>query len=288
MKLRVIRLYPLFIVANVFGYAASLIAIRYWGGSFTGYAAWLPQSPLASTTSAFLFALLMLPSLYSFALYALNMPAWSLLYECAVNAVWAAARPKLSLRLLGGVVVIFGLGVVLCSLAYHGVDAGYRWDKIPGGIARCGYSFGAGLLIFELRRRFAERLKSYQNNRLCLTVLVFAGIVLAMPSIPSLDTYYDIIAVIVLFPLLALAGTFIKPVAFCERICSMLGNASYGVYILHIPLSAFVAALYTCIWGKEISGFSAIGFYPCLVAVVLALDVLYDKPIRRLLRRKIM
>ena len=289
VKLRITRLYPLFFLGSLTGLIASLLTVTYWGSHLTSYAAWLPGTPVTSLTAAFLFSLLMLPSIFSATLFPLNGPAWTLFYEIIANGFYAFIRPYLSWRSLSFVVVLCGCGILACALIYRSIDVGFFWKDMPAGFTRTAYSFSMGLLLAEARKKSFVALWAQQNSFIAIGILVLVGSFLAMPSYAGFDPYYDLIAVFLLFPVLVLSATLYEAKVEYIKIFNVLGKTSYGVYILHVPFSALIAIIYSEMFRSKINPlYGAWALFPCLVASAFVLDRYYDWPTRRLLQSAIM
>src|ERR1700679_45238 len=86
MKIRVIRLYPLYLLGLLIGTVFILGHLRLGDNSLNQWSG----SILAKD---FLCALFMLPTPFSSSLYPINLPSWSLLFELIVNGLYAFLYP---------------------------------------------------------------------------------------------------------------------------------------------------------------------------------------------------
>ena len=286
IKIRLMRLYPLFFLASVIGLIASLLAVTYGGGHMSYLATWLPGQPLPVVAASFLFSLLMLPSVYSPVLYPLNGPAWSLFYEWVINILYALIRPRWSLSIIALIMLLCAIAAAPCAYIHHGFTAGLFWRGMPESLVRAAYCFAAGLLLVEARRRWAPRFIILHSSLGVLGVLCVAALALAMPTQTLVDPFYDAFAIFVLFPLIILTGSCVEPGRRGAQICTVLGKSSYGVYILHVPLSALVAIGYMEMFHAKISLMASIPLFPCLMLLSYILDAVYEQPLRRFFRRR--
>jgi peptidoglycan/LPS O-acetylase OafA/YrhL len=103
--------------------------------------------------------------------------------------------------------------------------------------------------------------------------------------------YYEICAVLVGMPALAVAAARFEPGPLSGRLFSFVGLISYGVYIIHQPLGNLATMeinRFTDIpegWSGALYGAAFLAF---LVLLNWALDRFYDAPVRAWLRARFM
>ncbi len=284
MALRLVRLYPLYGLALLcsFGLAAA-----------QGFhsAIGVPLQPVDA-----LAALLMLPDphwgvpLYPLniadLLYPLNVPAWSLFFELVANAALALFWRRLSPAVLGMLVGV-GAMVLVVALEARGLgfgtqgdafNAGALWSSFGGGLARVVFSFFAGVLVFRLWHRRPPRLQVPP----ALLLLVLATMLAAVPPKAAQDSY-DLIATLIVFPVMVYLGAGSASGRIGARVFVWLGGISYGVYVLQQAYYATIQAA---------SG-TALGVGQTVFALILLLplatiaDLAFDRPIRRWLARRV-
>jgi peptidoglycan/LPS O-acetylase OafA/YrhL len=275
MKTRIIRLWPLYIIGVVIGViAASYEALTNPGGFWN----W---GKIGEGFAVGLFMIPIFPGLSANG-STLDGPTWTLLPELIANLVYALLIRVMNLWLLGAIILVGGAGVVAAELTYGTLDVGYSPTDQWTALARVGFSFFAGVLVYRL---FGDRMKpSAWMAWVCIAILTF---LLAYRPAEGVRAAYEIGVVLVAFPaLLVVAGHF-EPGPRVGRVFSFLGLMSYGVYILHQPLGN----LSRDILQRFIHiprDWSAIGFGVVFLGVVLWLawwlDGHYDAPVRRKLR----
>ena len=265
LRLRAIRLYPLYLVGLVFGIASAV---------FLG----VPARLLAGTVALSLF---FLPTPFAVAgvpdqggsLYPLDPPAWSLFFEIVANVVWFAARRWITGATSILVIALCGALFTAAVLAY-GVSSGAYWQNIWGGFARVFYSFLLGVLVYRLWRASAWRPR-------IPTWLPVVGL-LALLAAPVNRQIFDPPAVMLAMPVLVFLGACAAPVGRASATLQQaLGDASYAIYALHYPVIVLVDR---AVSGLPLAHRSLITTPATIVIVVggaLWLDKVYDLRVRR-------
>lgn len=241
---RAIRLYPM-------GLVAALIGIVLWGGNAN--------------------MILLLPDFLPGSLYPTNPPLWSLLCELLANVAFAALLFTASTRRLLAATAVCGVVLVAATVSVGTIrHMGPEWSLFLPGLARTGFSFGTGVLLFRAWRAGGARRRATRLAWLPLLALP-ALLVAPMPD-PRL---FDLLAVCVLMPAIVWLGIAWDLPA--RRLAGRLGDLSYPLYCINMPLLACIDA----------SAGAAERAVICagLVAAALALDGLVDQPGQRFLRR---
>ncbi len=271
MRMRLIRLYPLYILGTMIGVLALLG--RQWPGWTHFLYALIP-------------AILFLPAppnsaISGGSLYPYNGPAWSLFFELIANLVFAMIVRFLNWRVFA-VILPVGAALTIITIFNH-PDArgpGWMWTHLDAGLARVVFDFFAGVAIYRLRSVIA--LPAIPWWAAAVTFLVAIAVPVAAEWAPA----YDAFATIVLMPLLVALASGAKVNGVVARICGVLGLLSYGVYILHVPilqlLSPGLLAIGIPPWGNALG---AILIALAAGAAAAILHSLYDQPVRRWLAR---
>ncbi len=276
--LRMIRLYPLYLVGLLFGVAEAAGEIAF------GHAQdWTPSHLL----EAGLAGLGMIPCPPAtddnlvVPIFPLNPPAWSLFFEILVNIAYAVTLPLLSNRVLGAIVALAGVGLLVFGLQHGDLHFGSHWSNVAGGSGRVIFSFGAGVLIYRLAPQgIGLRVPPL------LILLACAAIFAVAPG--ALTGPYEMACVLVLMPLLVLLGVSVEPGPLLKPSFAFLGVTSYGVYSLHYPLALAVqGAIRIATRGEEAqwAPWSGLVFLGALLLGVSLVDRFYDSPVRRYLTR---
>ena len=171
LRARIARLYPLFILGAVLGFATMPLS-----PDLPGYT-YLDSIKAAATGIFGLPTLVFKPPAPTFAG---NTPLWSLFLEFWVANLsyalfwkalrgWRAAVPAL----------IGALFLVVANRIWFTVDVGYVLSSLAGGFARVTYGFFTGVVIARFYERRISRLPSVPS----WSVLIGVTVLLALPAI---------------------------------------------------------------------------------------------------------
>ncbi len=275
VKTRLIRLYPLYFFGIGLGVISALIAIvTDPGGWWTG-----DKLLVAIVTGLFMFPFLPgMPSNGS----SLDGPTWTLLPELIANFVYAALARFMNWWGLGAIIALSGAGVIFAELHYRTLDVGFGATQGWAALARVGFSFFSGIVLFRL---FGHKQKHIEwASWACVAALTIA---LAWRPDDDLKPWFELGVVMMGFPiLLVLAGCY-EPSERTGKVFSRVGLASYGVYLLHQPLGNLVRVAIgrntevpTGYLGLSIGALFLIG----VIGVSILLDTYFDAPVRKVLR----
>jgi peptidoglycan/LPS O-acetylase OafA/YrhL len=277
MRRRFARLYPLFALGLFLGLALRVIpAIRdatTTGGPMTG----------REVAVAAFFNTLMLPApdgAQNHFIFPADLPAWSLFFEVWVaNLGFALFWRKLQGRSLTIFIGAMALSILACEWMFHTLDMGALWSTMPGGFVRVGLSFSMGVAIARLHASRPPRLRV--PSWLVLALMVASMLV---PLSGWLGHLYELVCAFSIFPALIYWGA--EAVERRPAIGSMLGEASYAAYAIHVPLLSLLVYLAPAAVAKpsELYGLAFAALVLCL-AVLLAR--FYDTPVRRVLEQAV-
>lgn len=272
-RTRVMRLYPVIALGTVLGF---LFAFAMTLGSH--------QQPY-SINDLFValgFNLALIPQLggespVGDALYPLNSPFWSLLFQLLINFAWALYLRKLSPWML------FAASIAVAILTFaplHSIGGGSTPGTFHLGAVRVFLGFSAGLAAHELLKsgRFASLPQVHP--------LLLLGILMALFTVPSTSLLFDLACAIVIFPAITLLGAYSAP-GRSRRLLGWLGDISYPLYGIHKPVILFTLAFYQHRLGQDVdlALFTAVALPVTLLASTFAYHW-FDLPVRRLLLRR--
>ena len=276
LLLRVIRLYPLYII----GTAVTMMAIA---------AATLAHEPGVQWTvpmlvGSVLCSALMLPTPHvphTDSLYPLNVPAWSLFYELLVNLLFATSYGWWNMPRLRLVISVAAVGLVIGCWRHGNLDLGSGYGFLPVfvGASRVLFSFLLGVLVH--RSGWGERppLRWVPPPLLLAVVLL-----LLTASVPDVVRgLYDLVLVMMIFPAVLVAAVTTDP-ARARRGYAWLGLASYAVYVTHEPLLRLATRADGPVlhgWLERSAPFSGAAALVAMFTFAMVLDRFYDLPVRR-------
>ncbi|MBW3499766.1 MULTISPECIES: acyltransferase [unclassified Janthinobacterium] len=215
---RFARLYPLYAVALLLALGATLIKSRI-GTTSANIACFLPNA-------------LMLPCLQDEGpSFPLNGPSWSIFVEVAINLIWFFAvrvgmhtlRWKLALHFFSAL-MLWGFAVWVNRYL-----TGHESDDVHEGLLRGLLGFAGGLLLFQCRMH--------------AWILAYFA-VLALGVLASFVAGGDTADVIPLglfvmgvMPATVWLAAKLRPAMLEGRTAAFLGDCSYAIYLLHVPLA---------------------------------------------------
>lgn len=274
LRVRVVRLYPLYVLPMVVAACMKLAHIRFGGNAQN----WTPAGVLGSLG----LSLLMLPTPFFHELYPLIATAWSLLYELGVNLLWAGSRPWLTTRTLLCAAALAGSGLAFLARD-QGVGGGMFWGWQQAGLGTCRvlYSFSAGLLIHGVDRSRLPRVSPW-------LLLGLAGAALCGEPPEAWGPAYDLAVVLALWPACVLLAAASEPARAWEaRIFAFLGDASYGIYMIHIQAVSWAYQAVRLL-RLEPGPWCGVAAMAAVVAAAGLLDRVWDRPARRWLAARLL
>ena len=276
MTQRIVRLFPLYLLGTLLVYVTLL--------SFTFGDADGPARADGYTLEL-LPQLVMLPSLPQLGatdVYSLNVPAYTLFCELAVNLVYVLVFRWLSTRVLIGVVIASALFLAVTILNFGRIDIGSDWGTWWGGLARAMFGFFTGVLAYRLAR--SPLTATRPKHWFAAPLVVMLPIVCFIPATPEWRPFVDMaLAFGVLLPLLLICQS-IRPSDRFTAFFTFGGQISYAVYILHQPMREVIKRLQ---WKStiiaDLAPWSGIGIMAFIVAIAFLAERYYDRPVRRAL-----
>src|SRR4051812_13446817 len=181
----------------------------------------------------------MLPSPVTPYLFLLNLPAWSLFFELAINAVYGA-RMFNGRSLVWIAPALASIGLVGQAVICGTLDSGAEWGPLSstllwGGL-RVAYSFPIGLLVYRYREALHAPTLPVWVLAVLLAALLSLNVVAGLPRI-----LFDLTFVLLISPVIVLIGSqcVLRSVSFW----AFLGSISYPIYAIHQPIIVVITGL---------------------------------------------
>lgn len=265
--IRAIRLLPIL-------WAAVFSAGAIWGFySVTHHRPLAIGSLLISTG----FGLLNLPNITVPATqaFALVKPRWSLFYEAAANLAYAATVRLLSTPVILVLMVASGTALLLTDIEW-----GLHDPAALPATCRTGFFFLMGVLIY---RRHAQgalwRLRIPAPLILIVPIIIFA-----IPAHLTFEPLASPLIAMGIIPLLVISACQTTLSERASKICGVLGEISYPLYLLQVPMLMLLVPLFDHfkLW-LNLYAFAAL--IPAL-AVSYCVARFFDEPIREVLSKQ--
>jgi peptidoglycan/LPS O-acetylase OafA/YrhL len=230
--------------------------------------------------SALLLNAFILPYLYGEGsrMFPTNPPEWSLFYELFINSIYAVTFRWLSTRVLTIIVTLSGLLLVTAIVLHQSAGFGWAKGELSRGVVRVTFSFFVGIIIRRNLPYIASVLPKFPMHYILAATLA----VLFLPF--RLYGIYDIVIVIIVSPLLVVAGSqALDGGGKGLAVAKWLGDISYPLYAIHAPIlfaaSYFAPASSVGKWAVGLAVFCfAVGVSPLV-------QMLFDVPVRGALSR---
>jgi peptidoglycan/LPS O-acetylase OafA/YrhL len=274
IRVRVIRILPLYLLGTTIAVASALEQRA------IGHGEWQMGALVRSVAAgAFLVPLPTVAGVPNTFAFPLNIPAWSLFFELLVNFFYAAV-----FRFLTPLRTVVLVGIALAGLTgttwyFDGLNAGSDWPTLWGGVPRVVFSFFAGVVLYRMAR--AVRRPRRVGPWLMLPALLA---LFGLPVPAAFRWAFDLGCVVALFPLFIwYAATTESGGSRQNALLTLLGQTSYALYAIHVPLLGVVVGLLSVAghrpgWFSPLTGLM---FLALALVCSLAADVWFDTPLRR-------
>jgi peptidoglycan/LPS O-acetylase OafA/YrhL len=266
MVVRLKRLYPMILLGAVLGVGSG--TLRHYD----------QHTMILGTLSV----LTMIPLLWSAdVLFPLNIPEWSLFYELVANAAHRILRPILNIWVVALCVVLAVAGMGIAGWKLHALANGWSPGTFWAGFPRAFFSYFLGIFIHRLNAKGWLRVPAVPLPlpMLALLCVVLAEALVGRRIPPSA---YWLGAIVFVFPLIFLFVINARTPKGFARVATGLGDLSYPLYAVHVPLLMFLDPFVHSLTGVE-RYVAGIGAGLGALAVALLLNACYDRPVRKLL-----
>lgn len=224
--IRAVRLYPMIVFGAVLGaviapYTFRHAAVRH-DDAFVALVLGCLGIPIIKSSS--------LPA----ELFPFDGPLWSIFFELLANALFFVLASSKSRVRWSVVIMLFG-GLSLLML--DELSVGSRLVNWPWGFARVGFSFFAGVTL----QRYGRGIRTV---RPCAAMAAACAAFL-MPRFGSHDIEFDLLVVLIVFPVAISALATVATGDRLSRLCRLSGEISYPLYAIHYPFALAIGSSIT-------------------------------------------
>jgi peptidoglycan/LPS O-acetylase OafA/YrhL len=228
---RVIRLYPLILLGLIAGIvhvdiqSHSLTAgtsLRYFLTSLAGEMFLIPISILGDHM------------LFDYPIWSLSLEFITyLVFATLVRKRWAGNKTLVALVLVS---------LYILSTGAHGhsmMNVGFHVHENLLALARVGFSFGFGVLLFRGYRAYGNRVMRGIGG-ICFGLVGVGTLLFALANSNPLITTFrpQLLIVALVLPFVVFVSAFVEVPLSLGALCTFLGDMSYPMYLLHEPLLA--------------------------------------------------
>lgn len=271
IRVRLIRLYPLFLFALSCGFVVFVVRFFFKSGALD------INSIIAFVLGIFLIPTSLVHNEGWNTAFPFNSPSWSLFFELFINLIYALVIQRLSRRSLLAILLISGTVVVGQAYMMGGVIGGENWDNFVFGLGRVFFPFFCGVFLFRWYRAHPD--VGFSLSSFFLAIILVATF--ACP-VSRFGWVFESVIVLTVFPLLVIGGALSKPGPKTSAIYLFLGRLSYPLYILHYPVIrvfSFLARALALDDGK-IWMLVAVEMI-CIVLFSIVVMEVFDEPVRK-------
>jgi peptidoglycan/LPS O-acetylase OafA/YrhL len=213
--------------------------------------------------------------------HSVNGPSWTLFQEYIANVLFALFAPRLGRKTHIALCAISAVILLVTAKHYGNLGFGWGWEHYWVAPIRLACPFLLGLLVYRVKLRF-----SLPYPYIVLSLVLVA--VFVMPVMGAVNWLFEAACVIVVFPLVLMAGGATTQVdGRVGRLCRLSGELSYPLYIIHYPfIYIFAHWNWTTHPGKPLLAAVAVAMYCGVTLFALALSRWYDQPVRAWLSRR--
>jgi peptidoglycan/LPS O-acetylase OafA/YrhL len=274
-KIRLVRLHPLVILGVVIG------AIAFWFDPYTNGQA---NTSFVKLIGVMLigFTLFPSPDIRGWGeTHCLDGPCWSLLQEYIANLIYAIFGRKMSKIVLWVLVAAAATALIIVANRRGDIGTGWGYDTFWIAMVRMMFPFFAGLLLFRLGKKI-HLPAAFPLCSLALIILFF------LPTF-KYNGFYEAACIIIAFPIIVATGAGGQVSGRWAKLCKFSADISYPIYITHYPF-IYIYTFWVAVRKPAPSQIIpvAIGLFVFFIVLAYASLKLYDEPVRRWLKKKIL
>ena len=215
--------------------------------------------------------------------FPLNNPSWSLMFELAVGFTLLVAARTRSWLLLLGVALAAAAWLKTASITGQLMNGGWGIENLAVGAPRTLTSFLMGICVHRFWAWWAPRKPWPAVNQAWLMAGLLA-LFIVPPSVFHKTVFLLIPSALVFFPLIVLLN--IKTTLRPGSPWLLLGELSYPLYVLHVPMYMLVEKI---MFGAGVPRASASVIVTAIACTLITSHLLAkhcDQPLRAWLKRR--
>lgn len=293
IKRRVIRLYPMFLIALFAGVFAYIFA---------------QELPLGISSNSELWSVALLNTVFIpfldytntredfVVIFPTNSPLWSLFFEmfaslafvglCQLNKKQLGIFCAACLGGLIGFIIFYLITNINLGIATH---TGWGSHLFAAGFVRVLFGFALGMFIYQMMDKIRAHPATALLQKIPYKSVIIAASLIVFIGIPfEVKGLYNFVGVVFFMPVFLAIGAM----TVCEnekilKVCTFLGWISYPLYCLHMPVAMIVKSVSENNFGLS---FYSLAPQACAIIITFAVTILvtkfYDEPSRAWLSRR--
>lgn len=276
---RLVRLHPMVVAAMVVGILGYLLDPNVGNAQRVGAAISPGMLLLTFGLSLLLLPAPTLPNYFG-ETHPVNGPSWTLSQEYIANILFCLFAPRLGRRMHIALCVASAMALLWSAHKFGNLGYGWGWDHYWVAPVRLACPFLLGLLVYRMKLRIA-----LPAPFIVLSLVLLA--VFAAPMFGAANWLFEAACVIVVFPLVLMAGAgSAQPEGTMGGVTRLVGELSYPVYIVHYPfIYLFAHWNWTSHPSRPVLAAVVVALYCGVTLFALALSRWYDRPVRAWLSR---
>lgn len=201
-------------------------------------------------------------------LYPLNLPAWSLFLEWIAYVVFFLVV-RYFFKYIRLIWFLFVVIYLFTCLIYRMDNPGWSQSSIWQGVARVLFGFFTGITIYQFRK------DSLNKNHIMAIIFIFISFVLLWYG----DITFSLLNTFIFMPASIYFVCNLKCPKSIEKIFYWMGEISFPLYLIHIPVVTFLVVLTPQI--RSFSSYSQIIILSLVIILLSHILNTFDKKIRQ-------
>lgn len=219
--IRLVRLWPLYLFGLSLGFFTTIYSF------FINYG---EDFEFIRIINQFLFGIFWIPKLSGGSIFPLNNPAWSLFFELFVNLLFFIILYFFK-KMPNNIFIAFIIfGYLFISFMFRKINPGWSGENFFLGFPRVVTEFLMGAYIYSSG--------IYQKKYPLYLSIPF----IMAPFFLFFTNNHEVsfLSTIFLIPISIIFAASFNLVSYSRKICKILGDLSYPIYVIHFPFFVFI------------------------------------------------